>query len=363
MLNICRNSISRPMNVPSTPAPEKKWLYANAENQPIGPLSVTELRQLAASGIINLSTFVIEEGGAEWKTYGAIATPPVPTVPPPSMEEPRRWPAMVGVLLCFPIGLIALWLSKGYSRAQKWIMAGISLPVFAAGLALGRPGFIFLVIISNGLLFIWWGEKLGTLWKVALSVVLCLFFLPPALMKNIPGNPADRDPADGFTSPVSQRPSNAAMPPPSREEKAPRAIFQLKEDFRLGNFTYRILGANRQVELGGGFSHIEASPGAIFLLVNYKITNESNKTATVMSDDLVLKDAKGREFRPSSKAVTAMAMSEPDRDFILSELQPGLTKQTTTAFEVPVSALQGEIVLVIPEKGWGAGKAEVLLKK
>lgn len=351
------------MNTPKMPAPEKKWFYANAENQPIGPMSVAELRQLAEVGTINPSTFVIEEGGTEWKTYGAIATPPVPSVPPlptlPTEKKPLRWPAVVGVLVCYPVGLIALWLSKGYSRAQKWTMTGISVTAFGVALSLQRPGFIFLAIVSNGLLFIWWGEKLGAVWKFALSVLLCLFFLPPAFVETVPSN---NSPAL-VASPVLQSRPTANVPPPSREEKPPRSRVQLKESFRLGNFTYKILGTSRQTEIGGGFSHLMTSPGAVFFLVNYKITNESNKTETVMSDDFVLKDSKGREFRPSSKALTALTMSEPDRDFILSELQPGLTKQTITAFEIPVSALEAEVVLIVPEKGWGAGRVEVLLKK
>ena len=38
-------------------------------------------------------------------------------------------------------------------------------------------------------------------------------------------------------------------------------------------------------------------------------------------------------------------------DFLLSQLQPGLTKKTATAFELPDDAFAGPLKLVIPEKG------------
>jgi hypothetical protein len=38
-------------------------------------------------------------------------------------------------------------------------------------------------------------------------------------------------------------------------------------------------------------------------------------------------------------------------DFLLSQLQPGVTKKTATAFELPNDAFAGPLKLVIPEKG------------
>jgi hypothetical protein len=38
-------------------------------------------------------------------------------------------------------------------------------------------------------------------------------------------------------------------------------------------------------------------------------------------------------------------------DFAISELQPGIPRSQETAFEIPNSALDGELILVVPTKG------------
>ena len=63
------------MNVePVNPSPESQslWYYADAANQPVGPLPFSDLQQLAAAGVIQPETHIIEEGGTEWKKFASI---------------------------------------------------------------------------------------------------------------------------------------------------------------------------------------------------------------------------------------------------------------------------------------------------
>ena len=72
----------RNMNSESTVPPqasETLWYYADANNQPVGPLSMAALQRLAASGVISPNAHVIENGGSVWRTFAEVApkTPPV----------------------------------------------------------------------------------------------------------------------------------------------------------------------------------------------------------------------------------------------------------------------------------------------
>jgi len=135
------------------------------------------------------------------------------------------------------------------------------------------------------------------------------------------------------------------------------------ETFKLGDFSYRIDKGKKQRTVGRGYARRKAPKGAKFFLVSYGIRNDSNETATVMASDFKLEDAKGRTFRPSSDAQTALAMSGVDIDAIVSELQPGIAKGGICAFLVPADALSPGLFLVVPEKGLlSTGEARVKLR-
>lgn len=334
------------MTIDSNPT-NVRWYYTDAQNQAVGPFSFEDLKKLHSNGLITSDTNVVEEGGAEWKQLRAVlpASLPLPPPLPAKQKLPRRWPAVLFTLFLFPLGLIALWISKGYNRQQKLLLSGTSVLLFFGGMLMGRPGFIFLALLANCLFFIWWARQIRTPLKVALSVVLALLFLPPAFT-----SASSNDAGPAFSDP--EQPVAA-----SQKEEAP---IELGKEFRLGDFTYQIVNYTGKEQIGDRYTGATASNGAIFLIVYYTIKNESNKTRTVLSDDFTLLDAQGREFRPASSAVTSLALSDK-KDYLFSELQPGITKETVTAFEVPYEVVQGRLTLVVPEKGWGQGKKQVLL--
>lgn len=52
---------------------QNSWCYADSQNNQIGPMSFSELNRLAAEGSIQPDTYVIEEGGSEWRRFSEIA--------------------------------------------------------------------------------------------------------------------------------------------------------------------------------------------------------------------------------------------------------------------------------------------------
>lgn len=54
------------------------YYYADAMNQPVGPISDEQLKALHRAGTISHDTHVLPEGAAEWQTYGSVALPPPP---------------------------------------------------------------------------------------------------------------------------------------------------------------------------------------------------------------------------------------------------------------------------------------------
>lgn len=137
---------------------------------------------------------------------------------------------------------------------------------------------------------------------------------------------------------------------------------KLGEAFKLGDFTYTVKDVTSFTSVGTGLAEKHASEGARFVVVEFTIQNDTKSTATVMTDDFRIVDAQGREFRPSSEANTALVMSG-GKDLGLTELQPGLKKKISTAFEMPDAAAKGAFTLVIPEKGLlGTGSVRITLK-
>ncbi len=161
----------------------------------------------------------------------------------------------------------------------------------------------------------------------------------------------------------------ALLAPLTADEKARQAALveqarqpKLGQDFKLGDFTYNVKSVQVVDAVGNGFAAKRASEGAEFVLVKYVIQNDANETRTVMTDDFRIVDAQSREFRPSSDANTALAMSG-NKDLIVSEVQPGLKRNMVTAFEMPDVAAKGTFTLVIPEKGLlGTGSVRITLR-
>jgi uncharacterized RDD family membrane protein YckC len=77
------------------------WFYAY-EGQPLGPVDDSELAHLAATGRINGSTLVWNNGLPDWRPYAQVAPLPAsgpPALPLSSDDAPRYLPVAAGAAL------------------------------------------------------------------------------------------------------------------------------------------------------------------------------------------------------------------------------------------------------------------------
>ncbi len=150
----------------------------------------------------------------------------------------------------------------------------------------------------------------------------------------------------------------------SSQKASSSAHRAIGESFALGDFTYRVDKVRTAHTLGNEFTHQTAAPEATYVIVYFSILNNANETKVVLTDDFTLVDPQGRRYSPSSEANTALMMTSENKDFLLSELHPGVTKRTATAFEIPKDSLTSGLYLEIPEKGLlSTGKETVTIIK
>jgi hypothetical protein len=183
---------------------------------------------------------------------------------------------------------------------------------------------------------------------------------PSEQIDSKPAETAAREEKAAVEKNVLSSPQEKESKPEVKAEQPPRP--QLGEPFQLGNFAYTIDKLEAVKSIGNRFLKRKAGEGAIFLVVSYTIENLGKETETVMSDDFKIVDNLERTFRPSSKANTALTMLSDSKDYILSEIQPGIKRKTLTAFEIPLSSAQEGVRLIIPEKGlFGTKRVEIPL--
>jgi hypothetical protein len=123
-----------------------RYFYADANNQPIGPYTPEELKQLAEKGTIKPETWVAEEGGAQWQPYSKIAAgPDAATAQPQTPLPPARQPLGVGTavlafLCCMPIGFM-----QWGQTVKGWMWLVVTLVIHYSGvpsILVGIPGAI-----------------------------------------------------------------------------------------------------------------------------------------------------------------------------------------------------------------------------
>jgi len=71
------------------------YFYANAANEPVGPISEEQLHELYQNRTIALDTFVVSDEGSEWVAYRSITK--IPTAPPTPAIVPVQTSSVVAV--------------------------------------------------------------------------------------------------------------------------------------------------------------------------------------------------------------------------------------------------------------------------
>ncbi len=227
-----------------------------------------------------------------------------------TVDTMRRHPAVIGLasVLIFPLGLWLVWTHPTWSKQSKWI------------------------------------------WTGAIAFVVLIFFAT--------GEDQSASNASGGQA------SNVATTGGGGSSAGTHAV---GKPFVLGNYRYTIAGVRFTPQIGkfvfGTFMGKRAAPGATLAVVTYTIENIANETQTVLTDDFTLSDSAGRTYRPSTDANVALLQESDDKDFIFSQLQPGVPRRMRQAFEIPQEAAESRLSVTIPEKGmWASGKAVIVVK-
>ena len=77
------------------PNPTMNYFYANAANEPVGPLPEEQLHELYKNRTLTLDTYIIAEDGSEWQAYRSITKTPMP---PPTNEALAVYASSVPVV-------------------------------------------------------------------------------------------------------------------------------------------------------------------------------------------------------------------------------------------------------------------------
>ncbi len=320
---------------------EPLYFYSDTTNEPVGPLPLQKLLHLYKVGVISDETLVIEDGGSEWHRFAAVADQDQTVLPPPLPPTPQSLP-MPEVGHPHP----AQSNKPNFDRlAEGNKPKSTFLPVFMAGLAV--LGVVILLAILSVIGFI-----LFIRWDVAENNKAIERDRAEHLARN-----KQLQPTPTQTSPVAvAQPKATSKPTPT----PPKRVAQF-ETFRLGDFTYEIKEAETTTHLGAaGGTTADAGPESLFVVIHFTIQNETNGLEVVHSHDFRLRDSKGREVGFDEGAVFAVAKAE---ELFVRQLQPGVAKEAVTAFQIPHSALSGELILIVPEKGFfGSGRVEVVIK-
>lgn len=233
----------------------------------------------------------------------------------------KQTPWVIGLLLVFffPVGLYLVWNHPAWQTTTKWIITGVIV--------------FFVLLVAS--------QDKG---KAPNNAPVAAKAIDP-----VPTQQAKAAPAH-------------ATSPPSKDESG----FELGKEFQLGDYKYKVISVEKRQQIGkevfGEFVGERADAGATFVIVTYTIENCTNESQTVLSDDFTLIDAQGRKYDTSSKVSTALMLHEGDKDFLLSQLQPGLPRRMQQGFELP-EVLESELTLLIPKKGlFSLGEARLKVR-
>ncbi len=293
-------------------------------------------------------------------------------------------PVIIGLLVmfCFPFGLILVWLHPTWEQRTKWIITGVfALFIVFVGIS-GEQEKARITALLAQADSDWAGGKRAEAVTVYKTVedkhwLAIADAARPTLLSRIVEFHADAgqdDEAQKWIATAKGRgvalqsssPKVTALLVAAEEQLVTTATaskaepqrntgYELGKEFQLGDYKYKIIRLERQSQIGeeafGDFIGERASPGASFVIVTYTIENCTNESQVVRSDDFSLKDSQGRTFDTSSKVSTALLIYTEDKDFLLSELQPGIPRQMQQGFELPNKTLEAELTLIVPKKG------------
>jgi hypothetical protein len=327
------------------------YIYRNEQQH--GPYTVDQIRQFLSTGQINLEDYARKEEDVEWRLLRVVLEPPPPVFEPPIPPSLKLSPTLAVE-------------SKPQSSEKlatlALVFSGLSVTICLFFLAI--PGVILghmarTEAVKNGV-----KNTKATVSLVLGYSVLGIVLFTATVNSFLPKSPPDSSATSDTNNATASASADAR---PSSDNSTPTVEHhgsQIGDLVKVGDNTFQVTRREIRSSLGPNEYRTVPSPGAVFIVVYYSVTNNSNQTEVDWSDnDFMLKDSQDREFSPASKATTAIEMTDSEKDFMLSELQPGVTKPTCTAFEVPKDSADGALTFVISGGGiFGTKKKEISLQ-
>lgn len=134
-----------------------EYYYTDAQNQPRGPVTITELQELAASGVVHGHTMVAQVGSQQWLPISAVLPSMAPFAPQPT-EPLAIWslclsvagfsccgiPSIAGII-CGHMALSALKRKPNY-QGRGLAIAGLAVGYVMVAL---MAGYVLLVMFMG----------------------------------------------------------------------------------------------------------------------------------------------------------------------------------------------------------------------
>ena len=223
----------------SSPPPNSLWFYADASNQPVGPVPFAELEKFVTAGVIQPKTQVFEKGGGEWRAFATIAPAPTaqtvaPRTQPMPANAPRRKLTILTLGFFYPVGLWMLWKNNDFSKRTKTLVTSICSPIFLLGTPLWQKALIHPITLF--LIWVWLGKFFSKASKIVLSAVCTVLFLPILF----PPNPNAKNASGSFSPSAPHRAAGAPTLGMTPEKfrtafNAKSVALNLSHRFHIGN--------------------------------------------------------------------------------------------------------------------------------
>ncbi len=126
------------------------------------------------------------------------------------------------------------------------------------------------------------------------------------------------------------------------------------ESVPTGKMTYILNGVSTNATLGSAYTKKDAI--GVFKVIDITVKNEDKEPITIDSSLFKIIDDQGREFSSSVEWRTALSM-QWEKDFFLTQAQPGLETKGKLVFDIPKDATG----LKLEVSGWFRSSSKNLI--
>lgn len=172
----------------------------------------------------------------------------------------------------------------------------------------------------------------GGLFGLLVLVVACAAVISGGSDTSPTAPPADK---------AEEKPAEKEEAPPKEKQKAtPKEkedpVVGIGESLEVGDVQWTVTNARRETQLSQeSFGQFGDTKQGNFVVVDLSFRNNDSDPASLTTNSLTLLDSGGRE---SQTDTDTFGYIEPDRNILLEQINPGVTKEGTVIFTVSPDA-------------------------